>query len=55
MTFESAPLFTVSQAVQALSAVTAEDVMAVAHKVLDRKNAVTGWLTRPATEEEAQP
>ena len=40
---------------EALSAVTAEDVMAVAHKVLDRKNAVTGWLTRPATEEEAQP
>lgn len=30
---------------EALSAVTAEDVMAVAHKVLDRKNAVTGWLT----------
>lgn len=40
---------------EALSAVTAEDVMAVARKVLDRKNAVTGWLTRPATEEEAQP
>ena len=40
---------------EALSAVTAEDVMAVAHKVLDRKNAVTGWLTRPATEGEAQP
>ena len=40
---------------EALSAVTTEDVMAVAHKVLDRKNAVTGWLTRPATEGEAQP
>ena len=40
---------------EALSAVTAEDVIAVAHKVLDRKNAVTGWLTRPATEGEAQP
>ena len=41
--------------VEALSAVTAEDVIAAAHKVLDRKNAVTGWLTRPATEGEAQP
>ena len=30
---------------EALSAVTAEDVMAVAQKVLDRKTAVTGWLT----------
>ncbi len=40
---------------EALSAVTAEDVIAVAHKVLDRKSAVTGWLTRPATEGEAQP
>ncbi len=40
---------------EALSAVTAEDVIAVAHKVLDRKNAVTGWLTRPATQGEAQP
>lgn len=39
---------------EALSAVTAEDVIAVAHKVLDRKNAVTGWLTRPAAEGEAQ-
>ncbi len=39
---------------EALSAVTAEDVMAVARKVLDRKNAVTGWLTRPATEGEAE-
>jgi len=40
---------------EALSAITAEDVIAVAHKVLDRKNAVTGWLTRPAAEGEAQP
>lgn len=39
---------------EALSAVTAEDVMAVAQKVLDRKNAVTGWLTQPATEAEAK-
>ena len=39
---------------EALSAVTAEDVMAVAKKVLDRKNAVTGWLTRPAAEGEAE-
>ncbi|WP_374397459.1 M16 family metallopeptidase [Tabrizicola sp.] len=40
---------------EALSAVTAEDVMAVAHKVLDRKNAVTGWLTRPAGDPAADP
>lgn len=39
---------------EALAAVTAEDVMAVARKVLDRKNAVTGWLTRPAAEGEVQ-
>jgi zinc protease len=31
----------------ALSAVTEEDVLAVAAKVLDRRNAVTGWLTQP--------
>lgn len=30
-----------------LSAVTAEDVIAAARMVLDRRNAVTGWLTRP--------
>jgi zinc protease len=30
----------------ALQAVTPEDVMAAAHKVLDRKQAVTGWLTQ---------
>jgi len=40
---------------EALSAVTAEDVMAVAHKVLDRKHAVTGWLTRPAGDSAAEP
>jgi zinc protease len=39
---------------EALAAVTAEDVMAAAKKVLDRRNAVTGWLTRPAKEGEAQ-
>lgn len=39
---------------EALAAVTAEDVMAVARKVLDRKNAVTGWLMRPAAEGEVQ-
>lgn len=39
---------------EALSAVTADDIMAVARKVLDRKNAVTGWLTKPATEGEAK-
>jgi zinc protease len=39
---------------EALGAVKAEDVMAVARKVLDRKNAVTGWLTTPAAEGEAQ-
>lgn len=30
----------------ALQAVTPEDVMVAAHKVLDRKQAVTGWLTQ---------
>jgi zinc protease len=35
---------------EALAAVTAEDVMAAAAKVFDRRNAVTGWLTRPAGE-----
>jgi zinc protease len=39
---------------ETLAAVTAEDVMTVAQKVLDRKNAVTGWLMRPAAEREAQ-
>ncbi|KAF0116838.1 MAG: M16 family peptidase [Rhodobacteraceae bacterium] len=40
---------------EALSAVTEADVMEAARKVLDRRNAVTGWLTRPAAEGEAQP
>jgi zinc protease len=31
----------------ALSAVTEADIMAAAAKVFDRRNAVTGWLTRP--------
>ena len=40
-----------------LSAVTEADIIAAAEKVFDRRNAVTGWLTRPepdaaATEEE---
>jgi zinc protease len=37
---------------EALAAVTAEDIMAAAQKVFDRRNAVTGWLTRPETEGE---
>ena len=37
---------------EALAAVTAEDVMAAAEMVFDRRNAVTGWLTKPATEGE---
>lgn len=32
---------------EALSAVTEADIMAAARKVLDRRNAVTGWLTLP--------
>jgi hypothetical protein len=32
--------------------VTEADVMAVAEKVFDRRNAVTGWLVQPGTEEE---
>ncbi|MBN8632125.1 MAG: insulinase family protein [Rhodobacterales bacterium] len=39
---------------EALAAVTAEDVMAAAHKVLDRRNAVTGWLTQPKADGEAK-
>ncbi|MFN5997272.1 MAG: M16 family metallopeptidase [Paracoccaceae bacterium] len=39
---------------EALSAVTEADVMEAARMVLDRRNAVTGWLTRPAVEGEAQ-
>jgi len=38
---------------EALSAVTEADVMAAAAKVFDRRNAVTGWLTRPVAEGEA--
>lgn len=38
---------------EALGAVTAEDVMAAATKVFDRKNAVTGWLVQPGTDKEA--
>ena len=33
----------------ALQAVTPEDVMAAARMVLNRNNAVTGWLTTPET------
>ncbi len=39
---------------EALGAVTEADIIAVAKKVLDRKNAVTGWLTKPAAEGEAK-
>lgn len=35
-----------------LSAVTEADIMAAAEKVFDRRNAVTGWLTRPEAAEE---
>ncbi len=38
---------------EALGAVTAEDVMAAAENVFDRKNAVTGWLVQPGSEEGA--
>ena len=34
-----------------LQNVTAEDVMAAAREVFDRKNAVTGWLTNPTAQE----
>jgi hypothetical protein len=34
--------------------VTEADVMEAARLVLNRKNAVTGWLTKPATEGEAK-
>jgi zinc protease len=39
---------------EALAAVTEAEVMDAARLVLDRKNAVTGWLTRPSAEGEAQ-
>jgi zinc protease len=38
---------------EALSAVTRDDIMAAAERVFDRRNAVTGWLTKPATAAEA--
>ncbi len=37
-----------------LQAVTAEDVMAAATEVFDRKRAVTGWLQAPVPEKEAK-
>jgi zinc protease len=37
---------------EALASVTEADVMAVAEKVFDRRNAVTGWLVQPGTEKE---
>jgi zinc protease len=39
---------------EALSAVTEADVIAVARKVLDRRNAVTGWLTQPESSPDAE-
>lgn len=38
---------------EALAAVTEADIMTAAQKVFDRRNAVTGWLTRPEAEPEA--
>jgi zinc protease len=38
----------------ALAAVTEADIMAAAAKVFDRRNAVTGWLTRPEVEAEPE-
>ncbi|AZL59033.1 insulinase family protein [Tabrizicola piscis] len=40
---------------EALSAVTEADIMAAAAKVFDRRNAVTGWLTRPEAAPEDTP
>ncbi|NHB75745.1 M16 family metallopeptidase [Rhodobacter calidifons] len=40
---------------EALGEVTEADVMAAARLVLDRRNAVTGWLTRPEAKQEATP
>lgn len=37
-----------------LQAVTPEDIMQVAAEVLDKRRAVTGWLTRPDTQEVTQ-
>jgi zinc protease len=39
---------------EAISAVTEADVMEAARLVLNRKNAVTGWLTKPAAEGETK-
>jgi zinc protease len=39
---------------EAIAAVTEADVMEAAKLVLDRRNAVTGWLTKPAAEGEAK-
>ncbi len=39
---------------EAIAAVTEADVMEAAKLVLDRRNAVTGWLTRPAAEGEVE-
>ncbi len=39
---------------EALAAVTEADIMAAAAKVFDRRNAVTGWLTRPEGEAVAE-
>jgi zinc protease len=37
-----------------LEAVTADDIMAAATEVFDRKRAVTGWLQAPAATKEAK-
>jgi zinc protease len=37
-----------------LQATTAEDIMAAAERVFDRRNAVTGWLTAPETSAEEE-
>ncbi len=37
----------------ALAAVTEADIMAAAEKVFDRRNAVTGWLTKPEPDADA--
>jgi len=40
---------------EVLQSITEDEVMAAARDVLNRDNAVTGWLTHPAAEGEAQP
>ena len=37
-----------------LQSVTAEDVLAAAHKVFDKERSVTGWLMQPQTAEVTQ-